>query len=67
MVQRMEPSLPVRAMRGDDVRGAPTGSRERKGVPEEGLAWAEVWRWRRIGHIRVQRATQLGRRREEGR
>ena len=36
MVQRMEPSLPVRAMRGDDVRGAPTGSRERKGVPGRG-------------------------------
>lgn len=25
---------------------------------EEGLAWAEVWRWRSVGHVRVQRATQ---------
>ena len=56
-------SLPTRAVRRDDVGGAPTGrthvSKAKRGklCQEEGLAWAEAWRWRSIGHVRVPRAT----------
>lgn len=63
MVQRRKPSLPSGAVRRDDVEGAPIGrthaSKAERGklCPERGLAWAEAWRVRSIGHIRDQRAT----------
>lgn len=64
MVRRTKPSLPAGAVRRDDVGGAPTGkthaSKAERGkvCQERGLAWAESWRVRSIGHIRDQRATQ---------
>lgn len=73
MVQRREASLPTGAVRRDDVGGAPTGrihaSKAKRGklCQEEGLAWAEAWRWRSVGHVRVPRATQHGQKWEQGR
>ena len=29
-------------------------------VQEEGLAWAQAWRWESARHVRVQRVTQHG-------